>query len=67
MSDHGIFSSYEGEQEAVNGRDSWGFLRDAQGFGRLDAGSLTDFASSRPPPSWTLVFQFSLFPYDVGP
>ena len=29
MSDHGIFSSYEGEQGATNGQDLWGFFRDA--------------------------------------
>ena len=40
MSDHGHFSSYEaGPQGAANGQDSWGFFKDAQGFGRLDAGS----------------------------
>ena len=32
----------------ANGQDSWGFFRDAQGFGRLDAGSRAGFASSRP-------------------
>ena len=31
-SDHGIFSSYEGQQGAANRQDSWGFFRDAQGF-----------------------------------
>ena len=44
-----------------------GFFKDAQGFGRLDAGSCAGFTSSRPPPPWTSVFQFSLFLYDVGP
>ena len=38
MSGHGLFSSYEEQQGAVNGQDSWGLLRDAQGFRRLDAG-----------------------------
>ena len=51
ISDHGLFSSYEGRQGAANGQDSRGFSRDAQGFGRLDAGSRADFTSSRPPPS----------------
>ena len=50
---------------AANGQDSWGFFKDAQGFGRLDAGSHAGFTSSRPPPPWTSVFQFSLFLYDV--
>ena len=40
---------------------TWGFFKDAQGFGRLDAGSRAGFTSSRPPPPWTSVFQFSLF------
>ncbi|CAN0068825.1 unnamed protein product, partial [Ascophyllum nodosum] len=34
---------------AANGQDSWGFFRDAQGFGRLDVGSRTGLTSSRPP------------------
>ena len=51
ISDHGLFSSYEGQQGAANGQDSWGFFRDAQGFGRLDAGSRAGvIISSRPPP-----------------
>ena len=62
-SDHGLFSSYEDRQGAANGQDLWGLFRDAQGFGRLDAGSRAGFTSSRPP--WTSVFQFSLFLYDV--
>ena len=65
ISDHGLFSSYEGQQGAADGQDSWGFFRDAQDFGRLDAGSRAGFTSSRPPPPWTSVFQFSLFMYDV--
>ena len=59
-SDHDLFSSYLGQQGAVNGQDSWGFFRDAQDFGRLDAGSRAGFTSSRPPPPWTSVF-FSHF------
>ena len=45
ISDHGLFSSYGGRQGAANGQDSWGFFRDAQGFGRLDAGSRAGFTS----------------------
>ena len=57
IADHGMFSSYEGHQEVVaNGQDSWGFFRDARGFGRLDAGSRAGFTSSRPPPPWISVF-----------
>ena len=67
MSDHGHFSSYEGQQGAANGQDSWGFFKDAQGFGRLNAGSHAGFPSSRPPPLWTSLFQFPLFLYDMWP
>ena len=65
VSGHGLFSSYEDQQGAANGQDSWDFFRDAQGFGRVDAGSRSGFISSRSPPPWTSVFQFSLFLYDV--
>ena len=65
ISDHGRFSFYEGQQGAANGQDSWGFFRDVQSFGRLDAGSRAGFTSSRPQPPWTLVFQLSFFLYDV--
>ena len=51
ISDHGTFSSYEGGQGAANRQDSWGFFWDAQGIGRLDAGSRAGFISSRSPPS----------------
>ena len=42
-------------------QDSSGVFKDAQGFGRLDAGSRAGFTSSRPPPPWTSVFQFPYF------
>ena len=64
MSDHCNFSSYEGHKERRTGKNR-GAFKDAQDFGRLDAG--TGFTSSRPPPPWTSVFQFSLFLYDVWP
>ena len=68
MSDHGLFSSYEGRQGAANGQNSWGvFQRYLESFGRLDAGSRAGFTSSRPPPPSTAVFQFPLFLYDVWP
>ena len=67
MSDHGHFSSYEGHKERQTGKRFGGFFKDAQGFGRLDAGSRAGFTSSRSPPPWTSVFQFSLFLYDVWP
>ena len=65
ISDHRHFSFYEGRQGAANGNDSWGFFSNARGFGQLDAGSRAGFTSSRPPPTWTSVFQFSLFLYDA--
>ena len=51
MSDHGRFSSYEGLQGVANIDVSWDVFRDAQGFGRQDAGSSAGFTSSRPPPT----------------
>ena len=42
------------------------FFKDSQGFERLDAGSRAGFTSSRPPPPWTSVFQFSLFLYTMS-
>ena len=56
ISDRGLFSSYEGQQGAANGQDSWGFFRDAQGFGRLDVGLRAGFTSLRPSPPWTSAF-----------
>ena len=61
MSDHGHFSSYEGHKERRTGKIRGAFSRMPQGFGRLDAGSRAGFTSSRPPPPWTSVFQFSYF------
>ena len=49
-----------------SGERARGFSRDAQGFGRLYAGSRAGF-SSRPPPPWTSAFQFSLFLHNVWP
>ena len=66
MSDHCHFSSYESHKERRTGKIR-GVFKDAQGFGRLDADSRASFASLRPPPPWTSVFQFYLFLYDVWP
>ena len=41
------FFFLRGPQGAANGQDSWGFFKDAQGFGRLDAGSRAGFTSSQ--------------------
>ena len=68
MSDRGRhFSSYEGDKERRTGKIRGAFLKDVQGFGRLDAGSRAGFTSSRLPPPWTSVFQFFLFLYIVWP
>ena len=45
ISDHGLFPSYEDQQRAAKGQDPWGFFRDAQVVGRLDAGSRAGFTS----------------------
>ena len=57
------FFFLRGPQGAANGQDSWGFFKDAQGFGRLNAGSRASFTTSSrpPPPPWTSVFQFPYF------
>ena len=65
ISDYGLFSSYGGQQGVANGQDSMGIFKDAQDIGRLNADSRAGFTSSRPPPPWTSVFQFSLFLHDV--
>ena len=67
ISDHGLFSLYEGRQGAVIGKDLRGFFRNDQGFERLDAGSCADFTSLRLPPPWTSVFHLFLLLYDVWP
>ena len=66
VSGHGLFSSYEDQQGAANGQDSWDFFRDAQGFGRMDAGSRAGFISSiKAPTAMDLGISISLFLYDV--
>ena len=40
----------EGPHRGANRQDSRGFFKDAQGLGRLDAGSRVGFASSGSPP-----------------
>ena len=65
ISDHGEFSSYEGRRGAAKEQDAWSFFSNPEGFGRIEAASRAGFTSSRPPRTWTSVFQFSLFLYDV--
>ena len=64
MSDNGHFSSYEGHKERRTGKIHVDFSRMHRA---LDGWMLARFISSRPPPPWTPVFQFSLFLYDVWP
>ena len=62
ISDHGLFSFYEGEQGAANGRTGnipKPVFMYAQGFGRLDAGSRASFTGSRPPPPRTSIPKIS--------
>ena len=61
-----FFLQDKGQQEPANRQVSWGFFRDAQGFGRLDNDSRARLTSSNPP-SRTSVFLFSIFAYDVWP
>ena len=49
MSDHGLCSSYVGHKERRTGKIREIFFKDAQGFGRLDAGSRAGFTSLKPP------------------
>ena len=62
ISDHGLFSSYEGQQNAANRQDLCSVFQEyAHGVGRLDGGSRAGFTSSRSPPPWTSVFKFPHF------
>ena len=45
MSDHGNFSSYESHTERRTGKIRGAFSKDAQGFGRLKAGSRASVTS----------------------
>ena len=65
ISDHGLFSSYEGQKGAANGNDSWNTFQGCAGLGQLDAGSSAGFTSLRPSPPRTSVFQCSLLLYGV--
>ena len=65
ISDHDLFSFYEGQQGVVNGQGSWGFFMDAHGFRRLDAGSRAGSTNSRSPSPWTSVFRFPLLLCDM--
>ena len=56
------FLSTRVNKERPTGKIPGAFFRDAQGFGRLGAGSRAGFTSSRPPP--TSMLQFSLVLHD---
>ena len=59
ISDHGLFRPTRAHQGAANGQDLWGFFRDAQGFGRLDAGSRAGFHQLKA--STTIDLSISIF------
>ena len=52
------------DKEWRKGKIRGAFYRNAQGFGRLDAGSRAGFTGSRLSPPWISVLQFSLFLHD---
>ena len=56
ISDHGLFSSYEGQQKAANRQDLCSVFQEY-----AHGGSRAGFTSSRSPPPWTSVFQFPHF------
>ena len=62
ISDHGLFSCYEGNKERRTGKDLATFFQ-----GWQDVGSRAGFTSSGPPPPWTSKFPFSIFLHDVWP
>ena len=67
ISDHGLFSSYEGQQGAAIGQDSCDVI---SGMHRASDGRVlarTGFPNSRPLPPWTSLFQFSIFLHDMWP
>ena len=61
ISDHGLSSSYESQQGAADGQDSWSVFQGCTWlFGRrVDAGPRASFTGSSPPPPWTSVLQLS--------
>ena len=58
MSDHGRFLPTRATRSGERGMIRGGFSRMHRA---LDAGSRAGFTGSRPPPSWTSVFQFPYF------
>ena len=64
ISNHVLFSSYESQEGAANGKDSRSVFRDDYSFGRLDAGSRAGFYNPRPLSPWTSV-QFFLYLHDM--
>ena len=66
VSDHGLFlhpTRANKERRTDKIREAFSGMHRALD----DAGLRAGFTSSRPPPLWTSVFQFSLFLYDVSP
>ena len=67
ISYHGLFSCYEGRLGGANGQDSWGFFRDAQGFGLLDAGSRAAASPAQGKGSTTMDLGILFFLISVEP
>ena len=55
------FLSTRVNKERCTGKIPGGVFRDAQGFGRLEAGTRASFTGSRPLLPWTSLPHFSLF------
>ena len=67
MSDHGHFSSYEDHKERRTGKIRGTSSRMHRALDDWMVAPAPVFTSSRPPPPWTSVFQFSSFLYGVWP
>ena len=67
ISDHGLFFPTRTNKERRTGKIPRAFARDAQGFGRLNAGSCVGFTSSRSSPPMELDITIFLFLHDVWP
>ena len=67
ISDHGLFSSYEGQQGATNRRNSWGVFQECAGLWTAGWWLARRFHQLKASTTIAAVFQFSLFLYDVWP
>ena len=64
ISDHGLFSSYEGQQGAANYKIPRAFFKGLW-TAFIDAGSRAGFTRSRPRPLWTSILFIYLFLHGV--